>query len=128
MPGRVKFLLLEDHEGVREVVEMMLQCDGHEVVSFADGSAALDYLAAQTVDFILMDWNTPGASGARFLKSAQDRLLPLFYPKIAVISGDPEVALEARSLGADFFLAKPFTPDRLVRSLGIEPLPISSVA
>ena len=51
--GRV--LVVEDDADLREVMAGALTADGHVVVEAADGRAALDALAAQTFDLVLLD-------------------------------------------------------------------------
>ncbi|MEN9722497.1 MAG: hypothetical protein RJB38_483, partial [Pseudomonadota bacterium] len=84
----MRVLVLEDHAGIRSTLELLLEWEGHEVVSFARGDEALDFLKLGDVDFVLMDWNTPGVSGTRFLEGLEEVCLPLFRPRVGVLSGD----------------------------------------
>ena len=60
--GRV--LVVEDDEDLREVMAGALSGDGHVVVEASDGRAALDALAAQTFDLVLLDVGLgPGPDG-----------------------------------------------------------------
>jgi CheY-like chemotaxis protein len=116
----VKVLILEDHDGVRESIELLLEVEGCTVVSFASATAALKYLESEFVDLAIIDWNLPEMSGGEFLVKARGVLLPLFTPQLVLFSGDFRVADRAQELGADAFLAKPFKPNalsELVRSL-----------
>jgi CheY-like chemotaxis protein len=60
--GRV--LVVEDDADLREVMAGALAGDGHQVVEAADGRAALDALAAQSFDLVLLDVGLgPGPDG-----------------------------------------------------------------
>ena len=117
MHARMKILLLDDNSDLRDAIEWTLRWEGHEVVSLARGQDALEYLAGHTVDFVLMDWNMPALSGAEFLRRAKAHFLPLFTPRVAVMSGDLEARFDAHQGGADYFLEKPMGPEGLVRAL-----------
>ncbi len=95
----------------------MLDWEGHAVVGFERGDLALDFLRTQTVDFVLMDWNTPGIRGVQFLEGLEEVCLPLFRPRVGVLSGDPEGRIAVRDYGAEFFFMKPFTPIDVVENL-----------
>lgn len=56
----IKILLVEDNLAVAEVTKANLQTDGHAVVHAADGTAALDALAAERFDLVFSDIVMPG--------------------------------------------------------------------
>ncbi len=95
----------------------MLDWEGHVVVGFERGDLAIDFLQKQTVDFVLMDWNTPGLSGVQFLEALEETCLPLFRPRVGVLSGDPAGRVAVERYGAEFFFMKPFTPIDVVENL-----------
>src|SRR3954447_21911866 len=72
--GRV--LVVEDDADLREVMAGALASDGHQVIEAADGRAALDALAAQSFDLVLLDVGLgPGPDGVevcRRLRGAGD--------------------------------------------------------
>ena len=109
--------MLEDHVGIRLALELLLEWEGHQVVSFERGDSALRFLSRTEVDFVLMDWNTPGVSGREFLEQLQDTCLPLFRPSVGVLSGDEQGRLAVESYGARFFFMKPFAPENVVKKL-----------
>jgi len=113
----MKVLVLEDHIGIRSALELLLEWEGHSVASFERGDDALAFLHSHTVDFILMDWNTPGICGQDFLDALDGVCLPLFRPRIGVLSGDCKAEKAVTHYGAKFFFMKPFAPDQLVAGL-----------
>jgi DNA-binding response OmpR family regulator len=119
-------MILEDHLGIRSALELLLEWAGHEVFPFERGDDALCFLSSHDVDFLLMDWNTPGICGARFLSSLEEVSLPLFRPKIGVLSGDVSARVAVTDFGAEFFFLKPFPPgdviDALLRAMDLHEL------
>ena len=54
-----RVLLVEDNESTIDVVEMELKCLGYEVVIATDGLQALDRVAEQLPDLVIMDIHLP---------------------------------------------------------------------
>ncbi|MCB2201437.1 response regulator [bacterium] len=103
----LRVLVVDDDKQLREVLEDMLQLDGHNVSLAADGPSALEKIHRQTFDVLITDLGMPGMSGldlAGFAHEAQPEL------RIAMITGwgtqlnSEEVALR----GIRTVLAKPF--------------------
>ena len=113
----MKIVVLEDHPGIRLALEMLLEWSGHQSVCFDQGDQAIEYLRWNHADFVLMDWNTPGLSGRAFLLALDEVLLPLFRPKVGVLSGDGDACWAVSHFGAEFFLMKPFQPEQVVQYL-----------
>ena len=65
-------LLVEDEEGVRAAMGLMLQADGHAIVSARDGAEALPLFVRQRFDLVITDYVMPKMRGdelARRVKS-----------------------------------------------------------
>lgn len=79
-------------------------------------SSDLDSLATQIREFrpnlVLLDWELPGRPAAALLL-ALHRLD--YHPCVIVLSTRPELESEARSVGADGFVCKGDSPDRLLQ-------------
>ena len=113
----MRILVLEDHEGTRFALEVTLEGEGHEVVSFASGESALEHLKNERVDCILMDWNMPGISGTDFIRAVKELSIEPFRAQIGVLSGERRILPTAPQLGCDFFLMKPYSPIDLFTEL-----------
>ncbi len=103
--GRV--LVVEDDSDLREVMAGALAGDGHVVVEAADGHAALDALAAQTFDLVLLDIGLgagpDGVEVCRRLRGAGEAA-----HVVAVTARDGEAdAVLALEAGADDYVTKP---------------------
>jgi len=68
--SRVRLLLVDDQESVRETTAALLS-DDFEVVSAADAQTALALYAAQPFDVVCADYNMPGMNGAELLGRAK---------------------------------------------------------
>jgi putative two-component system response regulator len=118
---RSRVLIADDTESIRSLFSKLLRADGHEVLSAADGAAALDAVHHHHPDVILLDVTMPHVDGlevCRRLKSdPATRLTP-----VVLVTGQTDLSDRIRGLeaGADEFLSKPVHPHELrarVRSL-----------
>ena len=115
MPTRRCVLLVEDTRAIRELLSLVLEDEGHEVVVARDGQEALDLLETVTPDVILTDLMMPRVDGWQLIAAL--RFDPVASPiPIVVISS--ELGLDtAEDLGVHAVLPKPFRPLELVRVL-----------
>ena len=101
-------LVADDDDDVRELVAWVMRSAGHEVAEAPDGQAALDQMVDHRWDLAVLDIGMPGMSGLEVLASLRERHTDC--GPIIVLTGcdDPDVRQEARNLGADAYLTKPF--------------------
>lgn len=103
----MRVLVVDDEPALRTALDRALRMDGYEISLAADGQAALDELAAQRPDAVVLDDALPGLDGlelCRRLRATGDRTPVLMLS--ARDSVDDRVAgLDA---GADDLLVKPF--------------------
>ncbi len=109
MPIRV--LVLEDDDGLRASLRLVLENDGYEVLEAADAEHALAHVSESGVDLMLVDLMLNGMDGFTFIARAR----PQVEAPIVVISArdgveDIVAALEA---GADDYVTKPFDVDEV---------------
>jgi two-component system cell cycle response regulator DivK len=101
-------LAIEDNFSNMLLISRVVEAEGYDLIRAEDGTSALELLAKETPDLILLDINIPGIHGldlARHLKS-NERLarIPLIATTANVLLGDKERCLEA---GCDAYLPKP---------------------
>lgn len=101
-----RLLLVDDEDGIRTVLSLLLADMGHDVRTAAGGEEALRLLAASPVDVVLTDVRMPGMDGLAVLSAVREA-----WPATEVIMltghGDMELAVKSLRLGATDFLTKP---------------------
>lgn len=114
---KIKILMVDDERSIRDVLNRALTEAGNSVFCVADGAQALDTLKAHPdFDLVISDIRMPGIDGVTLLKEIKKvRQVP-----IILITGFAEIAetLDAHALGADAFIAKPFTKTDLFDAIG----------
>jgi DNA-binding response OmpR family regulator len=121
-----KILVVDDEERCRAFLARSLQIDGHSVVTAVNGQAALDYLASDEANLVLLDLVMPRRSGLQVLTELAERADPT---PVIVLSAVTEVAARIQALdrGAVDFVTKPFYTGELVarvrRHLATAPQP-----
>jgi two-component system cell cycle response regulator DivK len=101
-----KLLLVEDHEELWDFLSRRLRRRGFEVVLAHDGRQALDQVAAETPDLVLLDMDLPVIDGwtvARTLRAELNRI-PIIALTAHAMAGDRAKAIEA---GCDDYHPKP---------------------
>ena len=107
----VRLLVLEDDEGLRTSLRLVLEADGYDVVEAGDAEVALGLVDAGGIDLMLVDLMLTGMDGFTFIR----RVRPLTPAPIVVVSArdgvqDVVAALEA---GADDYVTKPFVVEEV---------------
>ena len=112
-------LLVEDERTLCETIARSLKRLAYSVDYCYDGLTAIEMLAEENFDLIVLDLNLPGADGMTVLKTLRktDR-----KTKVLILSARSEVAdkVEGLDAGANDYLAKPFHLEELaarIRSL-----------
>jgi CheY-like chemotaxis protein len=106
-------LVVDDDPGVRGVIEVAL--DGYTVSFAQDGVEALELLAHQHVDVVLMDVMMPRLDGLEALRRmrADPALGEVPVIMLSARVGEDD-HLRGYQAGADGYVTKPFDPDQLV--------------
>ena len=109
--GRRRVLIVDDEPGVRESLRMALKED-YDPVALGSGAEALDYVAANPVDVVLLDIVMPGMDGMQLLEELRTR-----FPQMPIImltaTKTLKTAVAAMKLGAYHYVGKPFDVDEL---------------
>lgn len=102
-------LVVDDEREVVDLVRMVLEIDGHTVLSAEDGEQALARTEAVLPDLILLDVRMPKMSGLTVLQHLHENPLTTDIPVImlSVVTTHPEVQT-ALQRGAVAYLPKPF--------------------
>jgi len=107
-----RILLVDDELAMVDPLRAYFEAENFMVDHAADGEAALDLAARSAYDLILLDLNLPKISGIEVIKRLRERST---VPVIMITTrGDEIDRVVGLELGADDYLAKPFSPRELV--------------
>jgi DNA-binding NtrC family response regulator len=109
----IKILLVEDDDDVRDMLNAVLITDGYSVDAAEGMEAALQLIASNEYDIMLIDKNMSGINGNReggldLLRHVRSEELT---SEVIIMTGYPsvETAIEAMKLGAFDYIHKPFS-------------------
>lgn len=116
--GAPKVLLVEDNPSVRELLRVLLEGEGYEIVEAKDGLDGLLKAEFTKPDLMILDLMMPDVDGERVL--TQLRTDPeLSRIPVIVVSGKYEALDRLKdAIGDDNVFAKPFEPTRLLDRVG----------
>jgi two-component system, response regulator YesN len=121
-----KILIIDDDYLVRDFAVHTIEYGiNHKVMTYDSGLQAWQFISSrhQEVDLIIADANIPDMSGLELLERVKTR----FPEKVFIItSGDPETESQAKQLGAEAFISKPFDANDLfavIKTFGTKPAP-----
>ncbi|HEX8852807.1 MAG TPA: response regulator [Pyrinomonadaceae bacterium] len=114
-----RILVADDSPASRSLVASALSdVAGVEIARVSSGVEAVKLVATDSFDLVLTDINMPDINGLellRFIKTSERlRALPVLVISTAAAEADRARAL---SLGAEGYLAKPFTADQLRQAI-----------
>jgi two-component system, OmpR family, KDP operon response regulator KdpE len=108
----VKILVVDDEPQIRRVMRTTLVSQGYAMAEAKSGDEALELIAAERPDLILLDVNMPGRSGldtCREIRLSSD--VPIIMLTVRNTERDKVQALDA---GADDYVVKPFGSEELM--------------
>lgn len=109
---RPQLLVVDDDEGIRELLEDYLIGQGYRVLTAADGREADRLITANHVDLIILDLMLPGEDGLSICRRIRaTSMTPVI---ILTAKGDDMDRIIGIEMGADDYLPKPFNPRELV--------------
>ncbi|QPC31266.1 two-component system response regulator CreB [Caldimonas thermodepolymerans] len=113
LPAKPRILIVEDEPGIADTLSYALRTDGFEPLWCATGAAALEQLQQPPLPaLMLLDVGLPDHNGFEIFKRVRAQWdLPIVFLTARSDEIDRVVGLE---LGADDYVAKPFSPRELV--------------
>ncbi|MBK7708438.1 MAG: response regulator [Acidobacteria bacterium] len=104
-----KLLLADDSVTVQKVVNLTFADEGIEVMTVGDGDSAMEKVAEFKPDLVMADVNMPGLSGYEVCERIKSNPETSKLPVILLVgSFEPFDEAEARRVGADDYMTKPF--------------------
>lgn len=110
--SKAKILVVDDDDGIRESLSLILKKRGYLAESCNCGKDAIDRLRESTYDILLTDLKMPEMTGIELLKTA-GKLYPSMGAIIMTGFGEINTYLEAMDLGAAEYLNKPVKSEEL---------------
>ena len=106
-------LIVDDSPATLEVLERNLTGAGYRVFVASNVSEAVKVLNTEQIDLVITDIKMPGLSGVHLARHIQENFRDM---EVIIITGYPSVqgAVEAIKIGAEEYLAKPFTDEELL--------------
>ncbi len=119
-PSTLRILVVDDEAGMRDWLMEVLEGCGHRVFTAQDGLEAKRLAARQTFDLMITDISMPNEEGLGIIRALRKTQAAL---KIIAMSGaNADALLDAKLLGANVALAKPFTSEMLLKCIrGLAP-------
>jgi DNA-binding response OmpR family regulator len=111
-------LLIEDDAVIAEMISIILEMQGFQVISLADTGWARQKLEEEEIDLILLDLNLEGSeedgqSFCAYIKSQDD----LKYIPVILVSANMDIEQIKKECGADDLIRKPFDMDDFINIL-----------
>jgi len=106
-------LVVDDEQGIRQVLQDVLGDEGHQVFAVEDGFQALEILEKEAVDLVILDVWLPNMGGIDVLKRVRGGWPDI---EVVVISGHANInmAVQAVKIGAFDFLEKPLSLEKTI--------------
>jgi two-component system nitrogen regulation response regulator NtrX len=113
--SKKRVLVIDDDPLILDLVRILLEGEGHEVVALASGESAVEQARVLHPDLILLDIVMRGTHGMEVLDALRQAMpeVPVVLLSGAVSQIDNMAAI-ARALGARDFIEKPFDAQRLL--------------
>ncbi len=104
-------LVVDDEEKMRRLIRMNLEVEGYRVIEAKDGLEALEMVREHLPDLVILDVQMPNMDGFETLKMIREVSdVPVIMLTVRADEDDRVMGLD---LGADDYVAKPFSPREL---------------
>lgn len=108
----MKILVVDDDRELRELIGFVLRGAGYLIAEAGDGLEALRRHAAEKPDIVILDVNLPGIDGFEVCRRIRaESTTPVM---MLTVRGEEADQVKGLDLGADDYLAKPFSPRTLL--------------
>ena len=109
---KMKILVVDDEELIRNVIKEYLLIEGYEVIEAGDGLAAINEVKKENIDLIIMDIMMPKMDGYQAIKEIKEiKDIPCIMLSARKEEYDKLIGFD---IGVDDYVTKPFSPKELV--------------
>jgi two-component system cell cycle response regulator DivK len=113
-----RILVVEDQDDNRQIIRDLLSATDYEIMEAESGEQALEAVAKQRPDLILMDIQLPGIDGyeatRRIKADPALRSIPIIAVTSYALSGEEQ---KAQAAGCDEYVPKPYSPRQLLAKI-----------
>jgi DNA-binding response OmpR family regulator len=114
---KMKILICEDNLLAMKTLSYILEKEGFELDTAADGNIALSFLQKTVYDLILVDIHLPFHSGLEIIKYLRS-VLKMETPVLVLTAfSDSQMQRQARELKISGYIVKPFNPAELLTQI-----------
>lgn len=110
----MKILICEDNRLAQKTISVVLEREGYLPETAEDGNTAIEKLRNSNYELVLVDIHLPFHSGLEiitFLRSELKKKTPVI---ILTAFSDPQMQKQAKELGINDYMLKPFNPSDLI--------------
>ena len=118
-----KILVVDDEDGIRNLIKKYAVFEGHQVIEAVDGMQAIEICKQESFDIIVMDIMMPQLDGF----SACREIRKYCQTPVIMLSarGEEYDKIHGFELGIDDYVVKPFSPKELMMRIGAEKVNMS---
>jgi DNA-binding response OmpR family regulator len=110
----MRILIVEDDRDARNMLQVLLEMEGHDVVAATNGEEGWNAFDQGTFSVVVSDWLMPEVDGLELCRRIRksDKPKYIYIILVTALQGKSHY-LEGMSAGADDFVTKPYDPDEL---------------
>jgi CheY-like chemotaxis protein len=115
----IRIVAADDDEQVRDMVKLLLETQGYQVIPAINGQDALEKIRSELPDLAILDVMMPKLDGFGVCKAVRANVDTMFIP-VVMLTGQDSLEEKQRglSIGADDYITKPFRADELLERIG----------
>ncbi|TKB09014.1 sigma-54 dependent transcriptional regulator [Desulforhopalus sp. IMCC35007] len=106
-------LIVDDEQGMRDFLKILLEKEGHKVITANKGTKALEILETKDIELVISDIRMPEMSGIELLEIIKEK-----SPEMPIIMitafASPDDAVIAMKNGAFDYISKPFNVEEII--------------
>lgn len=116
--GKRKILIVEDEESLLKLESILLTSKGFEVRGASNGQAALDAIAEEQPDLVLLDIMLPELDGFEVCNRIKNSEATKHIPVIMLTAKKSrEDMARGEKVGADWYITKPFKSAMVIETI-----------
>jgi len=112
----MSILLIDDDEWIRDSMRIFFETEGCRITTLETAEEALAMIHRQDFDLVICDYKLPGLNGLTLLKEVRQVQTHALTMLITAYK-TADLVSEAKKIGVNAFVAKPFNSDTIEASL-----------